>query len=298
MEENSIKYDLISLRNRFQKEIIRTRRKHEKQKAELQEATGWENYKKTADTILININAIKKGMSSVELTEETNGQKIKIELNTAISPAQNADMYYRKSRKGKRSYGICVEKLKTTQEEITVLEGLLEKVTSFTDDGILTVAKEAEAQAFIDANRLLTAGAAGKKKKKEEHLPFRRYNYKGYDIYVGKTNRDNDELSTKFANPADLWFHAVGYAGSHLIVRRKKNDPMPPDEVLNVAGAIALFFSKAKNCGYTEVHMTEARFVRKPRKSPPGLVVAQRCKTIRVSPLDPQKLFREQKDES
>jgi predicted ribosome quality control (RQC) complex YloA/Tae2 family protein len=292
MENFSEKLSILA--SRIRKETNRAKKKREKQKVELEEAANWENYKNFADTILINKGGIKKGMNFVELADAA-GKKVKIDLNAAITAVENAEMYYKKARKGKRSYEICVEKIKKSEIEIADLEKLLEKICFFLDKGFL--GRENEVESLIDSH-LQNLGQNPKISKTEERLPFRHYKYKGYDIYAGKTSRDNDELSMKFANPSDIWFHAVGYAGSHLIIRRKKGDPMPPNDVLSVAGGIAVFFSKAKNSGYAEVHMTEARFVRKPRKSPPGQVVAERSKVMRVTPVDPQKLFKEQNNEN
>jgi len=295
MEDVSLENELNLLKNRVRKDINRAQKKYEKQKTELEEASNWKIYKNFADTILINKNAIKKGMNFAELTDETTQTKVKIELNRTLSAVENAEMYYKKSQKGKRSYEICVEKIKVSENEIADLEKLSDKICNFIDDGFL--GRESEVEKLLSEHPPAVAQNS-KDKKVEKIAPFRHYNYKGYDIYAGRTSSENDELSVKFANPSDIWFHAVGFSGSHLIIRRKKNEPMPPNDVLSVAGGIAVFFSKAKNCGYAEVHVTEARFVRKPKKSPAGLVVAERCKTMRVSPIDPQKLFKEQKNEN
>jgi len=295
MEEVSLENELNSLKNRVRKDINRAKKKYEKQKTELEEASNWEIYKNFADTILINKNALKKGMDFAELTDETTQTKMKIELNRTLSAVENAEMYYKKSQKGKRSFAICAEKIKTSENEIVDLEKLLDKICDIIDNGFL--GREGEVEKLLREHPP-AAAQNPKDKKIEKTAPFRHYNYKGYDIYAGRTSSENDELSVKFANPSDIWFHTVGFAGSHLIIRRKKNEPMPPNDVLIVAGGIAVFFSKAKNCGYAEVHITEARFVRKPKKSPVGLVVAERCKTMRVSPVDPQKLFKERKNEN
>jgi len=278
------------LKSRFLRDLSRTKKKLQKQNLELEETKNWENYKKNGDLILANKHFVKKGEKFVELEDFDSQEKIKIDLNTAISVVENAEIYYKKSRKCKRGFSFCTEKVKETNSEIEKLQKLLKKTVDFIENGIL--GRENEAENFVNTHKIEVSQNNPKQKQSEKKTPYRHYRYNGYDIYAGKTSSDNDELSTKFANPSDIWFHAVGYAGTHLIIRRKKNDPMPPDEIMKIAGGIAVFFSKAKNCGVAEVHITEARFVRKPRKSPPGLVVAERCKTMRVAPIDPQKLFR------
>ena len=289
MDEKMQKNDLLLLKKQVEKEIDRAQKRCAKQKIEIEKSEKWKIYKNFADTILINKDAIKKGMNYIELTDASE-KKLKIDLNTAISAVENAEMYYKKARKGKRGCEICTENIKMEEGKISDWKRLLEKVTEFLDNGFL--GKENEVRELLDSH-LLKPEQTKNVDKKVEKTPFRHYHYKGYEIYAGKTSGDNDELSIKFANPSDVWFHAVGYAGTHLIIRRGKNDPMPPDEILKIAGGIAVFFSKAKNCSYAEVHITEARFIRKPRHSPPGLVYAERCKTMNVEPVDPQKLFKE-----
>ncbi|MCL2845066.1 MAG: NFACT RNA binding domain-containing protein [Chitinivibrionia bacterium] len=282
------------LKAKMQLEIDRARKRRATHIVQLEKSQDWEIYKNFADTILINKNAIKKGTDCAELTDAL-GNPLKITLNTAIGAVDNAEMYYKKARKGKRGCEICAENIKTEDAKIAELQKNLAVIEDFLQNGFL--GRENEIQNFIDK---YLSSSAQKIKTNEEapKTPFRRYVYKGYEIFAGKTSADNDELSIKFAKPSDIWFHAVGYAGSHLIIRRPKNAPMPPDEILRIAGGIAVFFSKAKNCGYVEVHIAEARYVRKPRKSPPGLVVVERYKTMRVSPVDPQILFKEMKNEN
>ena len=284
--------ELQILKSNFLRGLNRAKKKLQKQNSELEEAKNWEVYKRNGDLILANKGIMPNCNDFVILSDFITGEDVKIPLNRAVSAVENAEIYYKKARKGKRGFEICCEKIKETNAEIENLQKLLEKTIDYTENGI--VGREREAESFWGANlqsleKKLENGNE-KNKKCATSSGFRHYKYKGYDIYAGKTSSDNDELSTKFANPSDIWFHAVGYAGSHLIIRRKKSDPIPPNEILSIAGGIAVFFSKAKNCGVCEVHWTEARFVRKPRKSPAGLVVVERYKTMRVSPIDPQKL--------
>jgi predicted ribosome quality control (RQC) complex YloA/Tae2 family protein len=107
---------------------------------------------------------------------------------------------------------------------------------------------------------------------------------------IGRNNTQNDELSIRYAHPRDIWLHVAAHAGSHVVIRREKNADWPPRNVLEKAGALAVWFSKARHTSYAEVHVTERRYVHKRRKAPPGEVVAERCKSIRVSPRDPRQI--------
>jgi predicted ribosome quality control (RQC) complex YloA/Tae2 family protein len=134
--------------------------------------------------------------------------------------------------------------------------------------------------------------AAGKPKITAEKVPFKRFVIDGWEVFLGNNSAQNDELSTRFAKPSDIWLHAAGHAGSHCIIRRPKNTPPPPPAVIQKAAQIAVWFSKAKHTSFAEVHVTEARFVHKRRRAPSGEVIAERCKAIRVEPKNPQEMFK------
>jgi predicted ribosome quality control (RQC) complex YloA/Tae2 family protein len=124
-----------------------------------------------------------------------------------------------------------------------------------------------------------------------ETVPYRHYTLEGWDIYIGKNDAQNDELTTRFAKPSDIWMHVASHSGSHVVVRRPKNAEWPPKNILIVAASFAVWFSKAKHTSSCEVHYTEARYVHKRRKSPPGQVQMQQFKSIRVAPKSPQEYF-------
>lgn len=272
-------------------ELKKLRRKLSKQELELAESNSWEHYSQWADTLLANRSEYKKGMSEILLVNIHTQEDEIIKLNPKCNLDKNTELFYKKARRGKRSSDICIEKVETTENEIADRESKLKEIVDLRDNGV-------EGREDAAENMIKNFGSPKEVKVQREQSgkpiakhPFRHYTYKGYDIYAGKTSSDNDQLSTRFAKPSDIWFHAVGYAGSHVIIRRPKNSEWPPDEIMKVAGGISIFFSKAKNTSYAEVHVTEARFVRKPKHAPAGLVTAERCKTVRMNPVDPQTLF-------
>ncbi len=278
----------------LKRELKKLRKKLSKQQEELEEAASWETLSHQADTLMANRDKVKKGMKSVLLNDVYSGEEVEIALNPKCTVDKNAELFYKKARRGKRGYDTCEEKVAETEYMITGIQEMLNETTELLNDTL--VGRENVALELIkrvDENSFAPKqGTAAAKKALPTH-PFRHYTVDGYDIFAGKTSRDNDELSTRFSKPSDIWFHAVGYAGSHVIIRRPKGAPLPPQKIIDIAGGIAVFFSKAKNTSYAEVHMTEARYVRKPRKAPAGLVTAERCKTLRMSPVDPQKIIRD-----
>jgi predicted ribosome quality control (RQC) complex YloA/Tae2 family protein len=109
-----------------------------------------------------------------------------------------------------------------------------------------------------------------------------------FEILVGKGARENDELTFRVARPEDLWLHASGYAGSHVIVRQPEDGGAIPRDVIERAARLAVYHSKARDArGKVAVHLCRAGDVRKPRGAPPGQVRLLRSDMVRVYPLDP-----------
>ncbi|MFC2088895.1 NFACT RNA binding domain-containing protein, partial [Calditrichota bacterium] len=107
---------------------------------------------------------------------------------------------------------------------------------------------------------------------------------KRWEIYIGKNDKNNDLLTLKFAHKFDLWFHAQGAAGSHIIIRLSNKNELPPAHIIEQAASIAAFHSDDKHSSTVAVIYTQVRFVRKPRKAKPGTVSVQQHKTIFVEP--------------
>jgi predicted ribosome quality control (RQC) complex YloA/Tae2 family protein len=122
-------------------------------------------------------------------------------------------------------------------------------------------------------------------------VPYRHFHFDGWDVYIGKNDVQNDELSLKFAKPQDIWMHVAALAGSHVIIRREKNSGPPPKEILQKTASLAAWFSKARNASMVKVNVTEARCVSKQKNAPPGEVVLRTYKTIRAAPVSPLSLF-------
>jgi predicted ribosome quality control (RQC) complex YloA/Tae2 family protein len=107
----------------------------------------------------------------------------------------------------------------------------------------------------------------------------------GYEVLVGRSARDNDELTFRIARPRDLWLHAAGYAGSHVVVRVPESGDDVPRAVIDRAAALAAWHSKARNArGKVEVHVCRAADIRKPRGVPSGTVELRRYDAVRVYP--------------
>ena len=129
----------------------------------------------------------------------------------------------------------------------------------------------------------------------QQHIPepAQIYRYElpgGWTVLVGKTERDNDRLSIKLAQPQDWWFHVHGMPGSHVLLKIKENGEEPGPRVLKAAASIAAYHSKARKGGTVPISCTRARYVTKPRGAKPGTVTIRKEKTLKAQPVLPESV--------
>jgi predicted ribosome quality control (RQC) complex YloA/Tae2 family protein len=122
---------------------------------------------------------------------------------------------------------------------------------------------------------------------------YRHFVLDDWHVYVGKNDAQNDELSTCFARPSDMWMHVASQPGSHVIIQRNDKPFPPPKEVLEKAASLTAWFSKARHAPFVKVHVTEARNVHKSKNAPAGEVYLGKFKILKVKPVSPQVLFPE-----
>jgi len=122
-------------------------------------------------------------------------------------------------------------------------------------------------------------------KLQQIYKPYKQYFYERWEIWIGKSARDNDDLTFKRAHKEDTWMHAQGVSGSHVIIRSKKSSSPIPQPVLFHAARLAAGNSRAKHSSYVPVIYTKVKYVRKPKGSAPGGVSAERIKSIFAEPL-------------
>jgi len=271
-------------------------RKRDNQKADHEEAKTHEKFSQYADTILANPLEIKKGMKSVILENVHTGEIEEIKLNVKCDANKNAELYYKKARKGKRGLDTILENISETEAKIAVVEEISASIRGIFDTekphGEIEQLLEDNTNILIDNELLPGQRSKGPAAAQTPEVPYRHYTYKEFDIYIGRNDTQNDELTVKFSKPWDIWLHVAAHAGSHVLIKRKKNTPWPPNEVLELAGSFAVWFSKARHTSYAEVHLAECRYVTKRRKAPAGQVQIQSYKTMRVAPQSPQEFFK------
>jgi len=139
------------------------------------------------------------------------------------------------------------------------------------------------------SNKLKINRTAGNSKM-EERTSFKHYILHGqYHVFVGKDSRNNDELTTQFAKQNDLWFHARGVAGSHVVLRVDNTKEAVPKNIIKEAAALAAYYSKAKTSGMAPVSYTFRKYVHKKKGLDPGQVILSKESVVLVKPEIPKE---------
>ncbi len=292
IEKASSENRMDQLVRKIRQQIQKTSRKLAKQTEEQEESHKSLWYQQIGDSLLASNSSVPRGTAKFTILNIHTQIEETISINPRMSTKENAQLYYKKAKKGKRGEEIGNRKVESTREELVRLQALESVINEH-----IQLKTEPSSELLNEWEQTIEHDASAGQKRNDPRghgkpdTPYRYFSYEGWDIYIGKSDSQNDELSTRFAHPSDIWFHVAAHPGSHVIIKRPKGKPVPPPEVIKTVACLSVWFSKAKHTSFAEVHYTEARFVHKRRHSPPGEVIAERCKSIRVSPRSPQDLF-------
>ncbi|HIE26104.1 TPA: fibronectin/fibrinogen-binding protein [Candidatus Poribacteria bacterium] len=240
------------------------------------------------ELIISNLHKIKRGQTEVEVENyyDPNLTKLAIELDPRLSPSDNAQRYFKRYSKAKRSKAVISNLIAENQALLEVIEHYtaeLERAKNLPQ--LLAIRSELVERGWSYSNE------KKKRKKKEGDATFRNYlSSDGYQIYVGRNSKENDLLITRIAKKDDMWLHAKHIFGSHVIIRNPEKKPGIPMPTLLEAAQIAAYFSKASKSSHVPVDYTWAKFVVKPKGSKPGFVTYTREKTLYVEPRKPTNL--------
>ena len=230
-----------------------------------------EDLKIFADLLSINIYKIEKGMKKVSVENiYDNMKEIEISLDERKSPRENIEAYYKKYKKLKTADEIIKAELPKIEEEIKYIKQILETIEIITELNELSEIEE----------ELISLGYIRKSKKNKQKLekskPYIFETDSGALIYVGKNNLQNENLTLKFANKNDIFFHAQDVPGSHVILRGAN---LTEDDY-KIAGFLAGYYSYFKNEGYANVDYTEKKHIRKAKGTGLGMVYYDNYKTL------------------
>ena len=252
-----------------------------------------DDYKIYGELLLANIYRLKnvntiQNEKILEVQVENyydNNKKINIPINHKISISKNAENYFKKYDKMKRTLDVVNKQKEQTNKELNYLSTIIDELDTCT-----TISDINEVYEEISENILFNEVSnhkkykSGKVKKEDTQmlLNYLKFKVDDYDVLVGKNNKQNDYITLHVANDTDYWFHTKDIHGSHLILRC--NGVTPKLETIKKCAEIAAYHSKAKFSSHVPVDYTQIKNVKKPKGAVPGYVIYKNNKTIYVTP--------------
>ncbi|HPQ72083.1 MAG TPA: NFACT family protein [bacterium] len=243
-----------------------------------------------AQTILAYLHQVRRGMAKVELPDLNDPQRtVTVELDPARSPQDNADRKFKLARRTRRKVEALSERLTEMQTKHDALEEIAAALAREPADEEL--AALVERVRSLGVKMPAPQAAPVRKKKQEEQGGVRPFTAQdGAKIYVGRNDRENDELTFRLARGNDYWLHVEGAPGSHVVVRLPAGGELTSETLLDAA-SLALLHSSRKSAGDGTVMYTRRKHIRKPKGAPPGKVLAGSTKSIFIR-LDDERVER------
>ncbi len=273
-----------ALLSRMDQEIKKCQKRLKQLSHALSEAEKSQIYRQQGELLKAHLHEIKQGMSHFEVSDllapDHPDQKQVISLDRALSPAQNMARLFKRWKKGESAKVALKEVLDETS---TRLAQLASQKTQFLETGLVDPETSFLVQKKAEKNKT-------HKKGESTHKPAVYLSFDQMRLMVGRNALENDHLSFRMARGNDLWFHARGVPGSHLIVRMERRKEIPYQTLLDAA-TLALHFSRYKKAGKGEVLYTYKKYLRKPKKAKPGAVICSQEKTLYIE-MDVSRLKR------
>jgi predicted ribosome quality control (RQC) complex YloA/Tae2 family protein len=238
-----------------------------------------DEYQKYGDVLMISLNDIQPEQKELNISVPETGETLNINLDPLLTPLQNATHYFEKAKKAKEGRRIAEKRLEDSKLKLNTLKNIFDNLSGITD------LKEFFNMINENKKTLEDYGITPSPEKEKELSLFRRFIVDGeFEVLCGKNSENNDLLTMKYAKPEDLWFHARGSSGSHVILKINSGKGEPGKRAIHQAAAIAAYYSGTKNSKTAPVAMTKKKYVRKPKGANPGTVTISQEKVIFVEP--------------
>lgn len=295
------------LRKLIQNHLERCHRKDQIHQTSIKEIEDREQLRKYGELITAYIYAIPAGSDrakvldfydTTESSTEGGSAEIEIPLDPTLTPSENAQRYFKQYNKAKRTALALEEQMATNTDDIAYLDSVLSSIESAMDESdIADIRTELAEQGFLKKrsnrggqnNTGQNKNGKNNKDQKKNHRPemkkskpLRYRSSEGFDIYVGKNNTQNDELTLRFALPGDIWLHTKEIAGSHVIIRGENREI--PETTITEGAMIAAYYSKGRQGSQVPVDFCPRKNVRKPKGAKPGFVIYDFYNTLYVTP--------------
>lgn len=257
----------------------RLSRKINAQRGELEQCAGRDGLRVAGDLISAQMYQMEKGAESVEIPDfyQEGSPLVRIKLDPALTPSQNAQKYYKEYRKAKTAEEKLTEQIELAGKELEYLESVLDALArAETERDLAEIRAELQEQGYLRKLR------SKKEKPAAVSAPMKFTTSDGFMVLVGRNNRQNDRLTLKTANNNDIWFHTKNIPGSHTVLVTQGREPT--ETAMEEAALLAAQHSRAKDSSQVPVDYTQIRYVSKPQGAKPGMVIYVNYKTLYVTP--------------
>jgi len=256
----------------------RLRKRADDMKSTLSKPARADRYEKFGHLLMANAHTITRGLDLVTLPNIlASGDEVDIPLDASLTAVENAQAYYDRARRSREARLHADRRLERAKMEATDAEMLLAELQDIEELRQLDVFEKTHASRLQAIRGNETGGQA--------KVPFRTYRVAGdLEVWVGRNARQNDQLTLRHARKFDIWMHARGVPGSHVVLRLPNRDYRVGREAIEQAAAIAAWWSDARPSAFAPVIFTERKFVRKPRGAHPGAVRVEREEVVMVEP--------------
>ncbi len=267
------------VRKTVQNLCARLTKKQAIQEKELEETKNRERLRQLGDILTANLHKITKGQTAVQVEDfyDENMATIEIPISALLSPQQNAAKFYKDYARMKTAEKELTRQLEIGRQELSYLKSVLEELNrADTDQALEEIKQELQEGGYLRAD-------GGKKRIKSGKLPPLRFeSTDGFPIFVGRNNRQNEELTFKSARKDDLWLHASKVHGSHVIIACAGQDV--PDDTVTQAAQLAAYYGETAGGQNIAVDVTPVRQVKKIPNGKPGMVIYHTYRTVVVNP--------------
>jgi predicted ribosome quality control (RQC) complex YloA/Tae2 family protein len=302
----------------LRRHATKLRRKVEALQGDLAEARRGPEFRRHGEALLAYLKQVPARAERITLPDPHDpARNLEIELDPKVAPQANAARYFKRAAKAERGLKQVPARLAAVEAETHALDVLLNRLTSLeeaasdsarSDDPTLDrdleaalarlpegarvrlpAAPRAGAGSGDRPTRAQAAARAAERAPSAKLQPRRLRTREGWDVMIGRNNEGNDYLTHHLARPEDYWFHVHGAAGSHVVLRRGKGKNEPSRQTVEEVASWAAYHSQARTAGKVPVIVTLKKYVRKPRKGPPGLALCTQEKSVMVRPQEPPR---------
>lgn len=257
--------------------LERARKKYSLQEKQLKDTDKMDKYRKYGELLHIYGYEIPPKSSGHEVEDYETGQLIRIPLDKNLTAMENANKYYDRYNKLKRTKDALSIQVEETKDDVKYLESIASALDLAEDESDLAQIREELVQAGY-----IKKHSFKKKAKTPAGKPHHYRSSDGFDMYVGRNNLQNDILTFKIGQGNDWWFHAKGIPGSHVLVKCPDGDM--PDRTFEEAGRLAGYYSRGKDSEKVEIDYLQKKNVKKPNKAKPGFVVYYTNYSLTIQP--------------